>query len=194
MNLHILVGDITTINNIDVIVNSANKSLLRGSGVCGSIHKAGGQIIEDECKRKYPNGIEDTQVGITIAGNLKAKYLLHVVTPKYHLVDDPLSLLRESYKNIFKVAEELECQSICLPFIGAGVCAYPKELAGTIALEEIYKCNIDNVVIVLYKESDKKYFNSKTRGKYFQENIPYVNQFKVKNIGLNKKFGLLKHS
>jgi len=158
MNLHILVGNITTINHIDILVNSANKSLLRGGGVCGSIHKAGGSSIEDECKTKYPNGIKETQVVITTAGNLNAKYLIHVVPPKFNLVDNAEDMLRECYKNIFKVAKELNCNSICLPFIGAGISSYPNDIAGKIAVEEINKWDIDDVVIVLYKEVDKKYF------------------------------------
>ena len=46
----LIMGDITSIA-VDAIVNTAHASLQGGSGLCYSIHKKGGSLLQEECKR-----------------------------------------------------------------------------------------------------------------------------------------------
>src|SRR4030081_828568 len=77
-------ADITK-ENTAAIVNAANPSLLRGEGVDGAIHHAGGPSILNKCKRivaktrTRPAG----KAVITTGGRLPAKYVIHTVGPVY---------------------------------------------------------------------------------------------------------------
>jgi O-acetyl-ADP-ribose deacetylase (regulator of RNase III) len=82
----LVVGDITK-QQVDVLVNAANSTLLGGGGVDGAIHRVGGQIILEECReirrRFYPNGLPAGESVITSAGNLPARFVVHTVGPIY---------------------------------------------------------------------------------------------------------------
>ena len=53
-----------------------------GGGVDGAIHSAGGPSIMSELKAKY-KGCPTGSAVITGGGNLKAKYVIHAVGPRY---------------------------------------------------------------------------------------------------------------
>lgn len=165
-NIHILVGDITTVNT-DAIVNPANFRLLGGGGVDGAIHRAGGQKILEECQylrnTKYPKGLPIGEAVITSAGNLKAKYVIHTVGPQYRFDENPSKSLESAYRNSFLLADNHKCQSIAFPSIATGVYAYPKEEAAKIAYEAVSglltEANyIKDVVFVFYSEKDANIF------------------------------------
>ena len=48
--IEIILKDITTLN-VDAIVNSANSSLMRGSGLCGAIFRSPGKELDEECSK-----------------------------------------------------------------------------------------------------------------------------------------------
>lgn len=150
--VRLLQGDITK-TPVEAIVNAANSSLLGGGGVDGAIHRAGGYLILDEC-RKIRNRQGSCKVGnavITMAGNLPANYVIHAVGP--HWSDGShkeIELLRSAYLSCFKLIEEYHIKTISFPNISTGIYKFPKELAAKIALETItdFLCNNNNVELI----------------------------------------------
>ncbi|CEN56474.1 macro domain-containing protein [Candidatus Methylopumilus turicensis] len=116
-------GNITAQDDCDAIVNSANSSMLAGSGVCGVIHKAAGKELEQMTKHLAP--LKPPNAVITQAFNLPNKYILHVCTPKFHIDLNPYALLGDSLLNVFRLAEDNNIQRIALPAIGTGIHSFP---------------------------------------------------------------------
>ena len=110
---HILAQDIL-ISESDVIVFSAHPSLRAGSGVSGIIHKAAGPELEAEAIEFAPLNLGDAIV--TSGFGLKAKYVIHVVCPRYiygSLQEE--SLLSQSYRSALSLVREIkDAKSIVL--------------------------------------------------------------------------------
>ena len=135
------VGDITR-ENVDVIVNAANSTLLGGGGVDGAIHDAGGKQILEECQKirrdKFPKGLPTGEVVITLGGNLSAKFVIHTVGPIYGRNQDrEAELLANCYKNSLRLAVENNLETISFPSISTGAFGYPKHEAAKIASHAI---------------------------------------------------------
>jgi O-acetyl-ADP-ribose deacetylase (regulator of RNase III) len=163
----LVVGDITK-QQVDVLVNAANSTLLGGGGVDGAIHRVGGQIILEECReirrRFYPNGLPAGESVITSAGNLPARFVVHTVGPIYgqHGGREP-ELLAACYKNSLRLAVESSLQSIAFPAISTGVYGYPPaEAAITVSrgISEFLATDqiLNEVRLVFFKPTDMDVF------------------------------------
>ncbi|MCG2675731.1 macro domain-containing protein [bacterium] len=126
-------GDIAELDT-EAIVNAANSSLIMGGGVAGAIRRKGGPSIQKECNR-----IGGTSVGeavVTGAGNLKAKYIIHTVGPRYEEGNED-EKLKNATLNALKRAQEKKIRSIALPAISTGIFGFPLDRAAKIMVKAV---------------------------------------------------------
>ena len=161
MNISVERSDITTLA-VDVIVNAANRSLLGGGGVDGSIHRAAGPELLAACKDL--NGCETGQAKITQAFKLPSKFVIHTVGPVWTGGEkNEASLLSSCYTRSLSLARDHELATIAFPAISTGAYGYPLMKATQIAVESVAYwqsaypknaifCCFDNQTLTIYEE------------------------------------------
>ena len=139
----------------DIIVLSANPSLLAGSGISGVIHKAAGKELELATKALGP--IKVGEAVITPAFNLSAKYVVHTVCPRY--IDGQRGereLLAKAYQSALSFYNEVsDVTSIALVSMGTGVYRWPLELAAKIAIKELAQSKFEMTTMCVIDEATR---------------------------------------
>ncbi len=146
-------GDLTAMD-IESIVFYARHDLILGSGYGNAITLRGGPSIQEELK-SYGT-INTCDVVVTNAGNLKSKYIIHAVGPRFQEADLEVKL-RATISNTLKAANEKQISRIAFPLMGTGFYGIPLELcarvmvevidnhlSGTTSLKEVVICALDN--------------------------------------------------
>lgn len=136
MRIEVVEGDITQ-QDVDAVVNAANRAMRGGAGVDGAIHRAGGPEVLDDCRRRFPHGLATGDAGWTTAGRMSARWVIHVVGPNRNAGETDRTLLTSCYRRALEVADELGVRSIAFPLISAGAYGWPREDAVDAALETL---------------------------------------------------------
>jgi O-acetyl-ADP-ribose deacetylase (regulator of RNase III) len=129
-------GDITR-QSVDAIVNAANSAMRGGGGVDGAIHAAGGPAILADCIEKFPHGLPTGRAGWTTAGELPARYVIHVVGPNYRAGQRDPDLLASCYREAMTLAGDLGLATIAFPAVSAGIYGWPLDDAARIAVRTV---------------------------------------------------------
>lgn len=163
------VGDLTR-ENVDVIVNAANSTLLGGGGVDGAIHDAGGGRILEECREirraEFPQGLPTGEAVITSGGNLPARFVIHTVGPIYGRNQyQDAELLANCYKNSLALAVKNNLRTISFPSISTGAYGYPKHEAAPVVSRSIKEFLTQNNFI---KKINLVFFKAADAGKFIK--------------------------
>lgn len=185
--LEIYVGDITSINGLDAIVNAAKPTLMGGGGVDGAIHKAVDSrdnhttsFLKNAIKQKLDGDCvlpEDTirceygNVKLTEGYGL-ATWIIHAVGSKYDGTETCMKELENCYKKIMDLVTEYNIKRIAIPIISSGKYKFPFSLASRIMITSIsnymVRLNksdierfslIEKVYLVVYEDKNVKEFN-----------------------------------
>ena len=119
-------GDITR-QEVDAVVNAANRAMRGGGGVDGAIHAAGGPAVLADCVARFPDGLATGDAGWTTGGDLPARWVIHVVGPNHRAGETDRSLLVSCYARALAVADELGARTVAFPLVSAGIYGWPRD-------------------------------------------------------------------
>ncbi len=155
-------GDIVE-QEVECVVNAANRSLLGGGGVDGAIHRVAGPELLADCRKL--NGCDTGDAKLTLGHLLSAKYVIHTVGPVWQggKLGEP-ELLANCYRNCLKIADDNNIRSVAFPSISTGAYCYPTKEACRIALgitkqylEEVESL-IQLILFVSYSNTDLRIY------------------------------------
>jgi O-acetyl-ADP-ribose deacetylase (regulator of RNase III) len=136
MEIVLVRGDITR-QDVDAVVNAASSRMRGGGGVDGAIHRAGGPAVLADCVERFPSGLATGDAGWTTAGELPARWVVHVVGPNYAAGQTDRTLLTSCYRRALAVADELGARTLAFPLVSAGIYGWPLDDAAAVAVETL---------------------------------------------------------
>ncbi len=131
-----VLGDITD-QQVDAIVNAANRQLKGGGGVDGAIHRAAG-AAELHAACAALGGCEPGDAKATPGFRLPARWIIHTVGPVWSggRRGEP-EILASCYRRSLEVADELGARSVAFPAIATGIYGYPPDQAAEVAVRTV---------------------------------------------------------
>ena len=183
----------------DVLVNTANKCLERGSGINGDFERYAGPSIYRECdqikKRLGLFALSPGEAVMTHGGELKNVQIIHVVGPDCRIKREKNKgeeLLREAYRNALTLARDAEKRSIALPSISTGVFGFDAKEAAGIAWKEIGAFVENNKgafqsISLIVPEDQRETFQDAFEKKFLQEKEKKTEETNVKGRPRSRK-------
>jgi O-acetyl-ADP-ribose deacetylase len=167
MEIVLVRGDITE-QDVDVVVNAANSGLMGGGGVDGAILRAGGdaQLHARRELRDRVGSLPTGQAAATVAGDMPARWVVHVVGPVWRANEDRSHLLASCYREALRVADELGARTIAFPAVSAGIYGWPMASAADIAVETVRSTDssVEEVRFVLFSDDAHREFTRALNG------------------------------
>jgi O-acetyl-ADP-ribose deacetylase len=153
MEIEVVLGDITK-QEVDVVVNAANSSLLGGGGVDGAIHRAAGPDLVHACR--LLGGCKTGEAKITKGFRLRAMWIVHTVGPVWRGGEQgEAELLASCYRRSLEEAVKVSAQTVAFPSISTGIFGFPIELASEIAISTVRGFDADLAVrLVAFSQAD----------------------------------------
>jgi O-acetyl-ADP-ribose deacetylase len=153
VDIEVVLGDITK-QDVDVVVNAANSSLLGGGGVDGAIHRAAGPDLVRACR--LLGGCKTGDAKITKGFGLLARWIVHTVGPVWRGGDEgEAELLASCYRRSLEEAVKVSAQTISFPSISTGIFGYPIDRATEVAIATIQAFAGDlSVCLVAFSPED----------------------------------------
>jgi len=154
LKLTVLTKDLVTAQS-DIIVISANPSLLAGSGISGIIHKAAGPQLEAAAKPFAP--LTPGQAIITPGFYLSAQYVVHTVCPRYMDGQRGESeQLYHAYTSALALHSQApDAKSIAFVSMGTGVYKWPMALAADIAVKALLTSTFEQTLMCVMDEATR---------------------------------------
>jgi O-acetyl-ADP-ribose deacetylase len=129
----IVKDDITTLE-VDAFVFYASHDLQLGAGFGNAISMRGGPAIQEELKKF---GTVETGAAVTTSGGeLKAKYIVHAVGPRFQEADTERKLKAVTL-NALKQAESKGVERLAFPTMGTGFYGIPLDVSAKVTLGAI---------------------------------------------------------
>jgi O-acetyl-ADP-ribose deacetylase len=153
VDIEVVLGDITK-QEVDVVVNAANSSLLGGGGVDGAIHRAAGPDLVHACR--LLGGCKTGEAKITKGFGLPAAWIVHTVGPVWRGGEQgEAELLASCYRRSLEEAMKVSAQTVAFPSISTGIFGFPIELASEIAISTVRGFDADLAVrFVAFSQAD----------------------------------------
>lgn len=145
---------------VDAFVYYARENLELGSGFGTAIAVRGGPSIQEELKKI--GSANPTEAVITSAGEMKAKYIVYAVGPKFQ-EEDMEAKLAATIRNALIEAEKKGISSIALPAMGAGFFGVSLEISAKVTVKSVKeylqnKTNLKEVVLCMLDSKQYKAF------------------------------------
>ena len=131
--VRLIKGDVTDLD-IEAFVFYARSDLELGSGYGTAISVRGGPEVKKELKAV--GSLDMGEAAVTSAGNMKAKYIVHAVGPKFQEVDTEAKL-RKTMKSALDAAESKGITRIAFPPMGSGFYGVPPDICAEIMVSEV---------------------------------------------------------
>ena len=137
--VEIALGDILK-SQVQVVVNPANGTLEHNGGLAKEILRQVGPKFNEECE-KWIIRHKKLKVGnamATKAGNLKFSHIINTVGPRYPGNSSKDFLLVNAVMASLELCDKLNCTTIAIPAISAGIFGFPAKESAKCCIKGMY--------------------------------------------------------